>query len=120
MAIGNIDMFNISDIELLEEVIQEYMSLSDSLWNKYSKLVKITKHSKAWWNEECNTKLNIYCTSKSMVDWKEFKRVIKKIKQLFFYKKIQEIASRNKKPLDLMNWVQKCKLPAIIALQFNR
>ena len=55
-----------------------------------------------------------------MVDWKEFKRVIKKIKQLFFYKKIQEIASRKKRPLDLINWVQKCKLPAIIAQQFNR
>ena len=25
VAIGNIDMFNISDIELLEEVIQEYI-----------------------------------------------------------------------------------------------
>jgi len=96
------------------------MSLSDSLWNKYSKLVKITKHSKAWWNKECNTKLNIYCTSKSMADWKKFKRVIKKMKQLFFYEKIQEIASRNMRSLDLINWVKKCKLPAIKALQFNR
>ena len=55
-----------------------------------------------------------------MADWKKFKRVIKKMKQLFFYEKIQEIASRNMRSLDLINWVKKCKLPAIKALQFNR
>ena len=42
------------------------------------------------------------------------------MKQLFFYEKIQEIASRNMRSLDLINWVKKCKLPAIKALQFNR
>jgi len=41
------------------------------------------------------------------------------MKWSFFYEKIQEIISRNKRPLDLMNWVKKCKLLAIKALQFN-
>jgi len=61
-------MSNITNIELLEKVVQEYMTLSDFLWNKYSKLVKITKHFKVWWNEEYNVKLNVYHTFKSIVD----------------------------------------------------
>jgi len=70
-------------------------------------------------NEECNTKLNVYCSSKSIVDWKDFKGFIKETKRSFFNNKIQEITSKNKRPWDLMNWVKKCKLPAIEALQFN-
>ena len=39
-------MSNISNIELLEKAAQECISIIDSLWNKYSKFVNITKHSK--------------------------------------------------------------------------
>jgi len=79
-------------------MVQEYAIILESLWNKNSKYIKITKHSKAWWNKECNLKLNAYCISKSMVDWKEFKGFVKKTKRSFFNKKIQEIAlSKNKR-----------------------
>jgi len=43
---GNIDMSNISNIELLEKAAHKCISIIDSLWNKYSKFVNITKHSK--------------------------------------------------------------------------
>jgi len=69
-AIGSIDISNITDIESLEKAVQEYATILESLWNRYSKLVKITKHSKIWWNEEYNTKLNSYYISKFVVDWK--------------------------------------------------
>jgi len=45
--ISNIDTTNISNRESLKRVVQEFMSISSNLWNKYSKCVKITKNSKA-------------------------------------------------------------------------
>jgi len=41
------------------------------------------------------------------------------MKRMFFDNKIQEITLRNQKSWDLMNWVQKQKLLAIEAIQFN-
>lgn len=119
-TIGNIDTSNISNIESLEKAVQKYTIILETLQNKYFKFIKITKCFKVWWNDECNTKLNTYWAFKSLADWKEFKAYVKKTKKLFFNKKIQEIALKNKQPWDLMNWVKKHKLPAIEALQFNR
>jgi len=45
--IDNIDTSNICDRESLEKTIQEYVIISESLWNKYSKYIKINKYSKA-------------------------------------------------------------------------
>ena len=82
-------MSNISNRELLEKMVQEYIIILENLWNK---------NSKAWWNKECNLKLNAYCASKLMTDWKEFKKFVKKTKRSFFDEKIQEIASKIKRP----------------------
>ena len=40
----------------------------------------------------------MYCSSKSSLDCKIFKETVKETKRSFFDNKIQEIASRNKKP----------------------
>ena len=45
--ISCIDTTNIHDYEILEEVTQEFNSIIEKLWYKYSKYVNITKHSKA-------------------------------------------------------------------------
>ena len=41
-------------------------------WMKYSKLTNIMKHSKSWWNEDCNRDLATYRSSKSIESWKMF------------------------------------------------
>jgi len=96
-TLGNLNISNISSKESLKGIIQEYTKISDSIWYKFSKNVNITKYSKAWWNEECSIKLNMYQFTKSIVDWKKFKDFIKKTKYNFFNEKIQEIVSENKR-----------------------
>ena len=39
---------NISDKEILEQILQMFTNDMDRLWFKYSKVVNITKHSKTW------------------------------------------------------------------------
>ena len=119
-TLGNINTTDISSKDSPENVVQEYARNSNYIFYKFSKNVNITKHSKAWWNNECSTKLNTYHLFKLLKDWKKFKRFVKQAKYSFFDKKIQEITSKNKRPWDLMNWVKKCKLPAIKALWYNR
>jgi len=64
--------------------------------------------------------LNKYRFSKTIEDWRKFKKAIKKTKHIFFNDKIEEIVLKNKRPRNLINWVKKQKVPVIEALQYNR
>jgi len=69
-----------------------------------------------WWKKEYSIKLNTYCSSKSLEDWKKFQRFVKQTKYSFFDEKIQDIVSKNKRSWNLMNQVKKHKIPTIEAL----
>ena len=91
-TIRKIDTEQINNKELFELAIQEFVNKSDVIWYKYLKCINITKHSKTWWNEKCQSKLVKYRTFKQIENWKAFKSTVKKTKQIFFDDKIQEIA----------------------------
>ena len=46
-------MSSFQNAENLEEIVQLLASKIEESWQRKSKLVKITRHSKAWWNDEC-------------------------------------------------------------------
>jgi len=75
---------------------------------------------KAWWNEECNRDLVVYHTFRRKEDWINYKETIRIAKNVFFNNKIQEIATTNKKPWNLINWIKKQKLPTTEVIKFNR
>ena len=117
--IKSLDTSNLSNQEFLKQVVNLLAARIKHAWNANSRKVNIMKHSKKWWNEDCNWTLNKYKESRSLKDWKLFKKTVKTIKGLFFDIKIQEITNKSRGPWELMNWVSKCKLPAMEAIKYD-
>jgi len=76
-------------------------------WTKNTNKSKISKHSKQWWIEEYSRSLNNYRASRSLENWKKFKKIIEDIKRSFFDDKIQEVVNKSRGPWELMNWIRK-------------
>ena len=94
-------------------------SIVNWAWNKNSKWMRITKYSKKWWSDECNKALTDYRESRSLNNWKTFKKVVKDTKRSFFNTKIREVADKSHSPWELMNWINKCKLPTTEAIKYE-
>jgi len=46
--IGSMEITHIINCEMLEHITQEFAIITEDLWNKFLKLVNITKQSKVW------------------------------------------------------------------------
>ena len=76
------------------------------------RLLNILKHG----GMRNNRNLNMHRISKSISNWKKFKRMVKRTKYSLFNHKIQEITLKNKRLWYLMNWIKKHKLLAMEAI----
>jgi len=76
-TIKSIDISDLSDSCKLEEVTNFLTSRIELTWKVNLKQVKITKHSKSWWNKECKHPLDNYRTTRSLENWKAFKSKVK-------------------------------------------
>ena len=86
--ICEIDISNISDIVSLESSVLTITHTTESLWAQYLKTVNITKHSKSWYDLNCNRDLEKYRFLKYIEDWRQFRNIVKKTKQTFFDLKV--------------------------------
>ena len=101
--IKNLDISDLSNINKLKDMVNTLTSNTKCTWGKNSKLVNVTRHSKRWWTKEYNWSLRNYRTSRSLEDWKIFKKMVKNTKQSFFNLKIQEITNKRREPWKVMS-----------------
>ena len=118
-TLKNLNILSITDLHMLENIVNKLAINMEEVWNWNAKPTNITKHSKSWWDYNCNRELEKYRTSKSLKDWKSFRKTVKNTKRMFFDLKIKKIANQRKEPWELMNWVNKRKLPVLEAIKFN-
>ena len=112
----NLDTTNIEDIVKLKQVVKQFGMIINQAWTKNAKK---SKHSKQWWTEDCSHSLDNYRSSRSLENWKKFKKIVKDTKRSFFDDKIQEISNKSHSRWELMNWIKRRKLPAIEAINHN-
>jgi len=48
---------NLLDSNWLENIVNSFANSVEYTWERNFKSVNITKHSKSWWNEDCNKSL---------------------------------------------------------------
>ena len=63
-----LDTINLIDCELLKQIVDKLATSIKQTWNSNTRRVKITNHSKIWWNEDCRQSLNTYRESRSLED----------------------------------------------------
>jgi len=88
LSFKNFDTSNITSKKVPEHMVNKLNSIVGQAWNKNAKRSRITKHSKKWWSEECNKALTDYRSTRSLNNWKIFKKVVKDTKRAFFDLKI--------------------------------
>jgi len=110
---------NLSNIPSLEKIIGDFADIVAESYEKYTKNINITKHSKSLWDRNCSSALEKYRNMKNLKNWKLFCHTVKNTKRSFFDSKIQEIANKKQEPWELMNWVNKQRLSAIKMFKYN-
>jgi hypothetical protein len=104
------------EVEVLASGITDVFSVA---WLRHLSEFKVAPNSKEYWTPKCSEALCMYRDSCVIEDYKAFRNVVKKTKHEFFDKHIKEIATTNKCPWDLMDWVRERKNPLCKAIQFN-
>jgi len=90
----SLNMSNLLDIFSLEKIVGDFTDIITESWEKYTKNVNVTKHSKSWWDKNCSRALEKYRNMKNLKNWKLFHYTVKNMKISFFDSKIQKIVNK--------------------------
>ncbi|RXW14340.1 hypothetical protein EST38_g11511, partial [Candolleomyces aberdarensis] len=107
---------SVNEVEFMTSAIADAFSTA---WLKHSSEYTVGPNSKEYWNNECTRTLEEYRRVMSVENHKAFRSAVKAAKRTFFDERIEEIATTNKRPWDLMDWVKERKNPPCEAIQFN-
>ena len=91
----NLNTSDIGDMEKLECIVNQLRTIINQAWTKNAKKLRLSKYSKQWWTDECSCSLNNYRMTRSLENWKNFKKIVKNVKRTFFDEKIQEVANKS-------------------------
>jgi len=67
----NVETSNITNKDNLEDIINHIGTSMNQAWTKNAKRLRISRHSKQWWTEECSKSLNNYRMTRSCENWKK-------------------------------------------------
>ncbi|KAF5380151.1 hypothetical protein D9615_006148 [Tricholomella constricta] len=101
--IKSMDISNIDTRDALEDLIAGLARACNDAWNSNAKTVKV------------NTRTD----SPGPADYGALRRATKAAKRQFFDERIETIATKNKRPWDLMNWTKQRNLPTYEAIRYN-
>jgi len=65
-SFSKMDALTVLNIDELEEIVLKFANIVERAWFKFSKPVRITKHSKSWWNDKCSQDLAKYCSFRNV------------------------------------------------------
>ncbi|KAJ2923470.1 hypothetical protein H1R20_g13624, partial [Candolleomyces eurysporus] len=100
LDIGDWSGYHPSTAEEVERMTSAIAGAFSTVWNEHSTQYTIGPNSKEYWNDECT-------------------KALETAKREFFDKQIEEVATTNKRPWDLMEWIKERKNPLCEAIQFE-
>ena len=62
------NIFFLTNVESLENAVDSFATAIEKAWEKNSKIVNISKHSKSWWDMNCSRDLENYRSTRSLVN----------------------------------------------------
>ena len=81
--IKQLDTKNINDKPKLKTLVNKLAMVFGSIWSRHTKIKRITKHSKKWWNQKCTASLTGKL-SKQQYRWSKENSLMTKYRKLQF------------------------------------
>ncbi|KAJ2936696.1 hypothetical protein H1R20_g404, partial [Candolleomyces eurysporus] len=119
LDIGDLSGYHPTTAEEVERMTSAIAGAFSTAWKKHSTEYVVGPNSREYWSDDCTRALEEYRREMSTENHKAFRSAVKAAKREFFDKRIKEVATTNKRPWDLMEWVKKRKSPPCKAIQFE-
>ena len=90
-----VDTSTISNIDDLKETMSKFEHIVDCTWFKFLKPVKITRHSKSWWNDKCSQDLVKYHSSRTVETGRPSERLSRLWKENSLIQKFKKLSTKS-------------------------